>query len=230
MKAFLLAAGRGTRLAPLTNNIPKCLVPIKGEPLLGIWLKLCKLYGITDVLVNLHHLSGLVEDYLRKQSFGINVTAFYEKNLLGSAGTILANRDFVKQERSFFIIYVDNLTNINLTKMAAFHIKYNSSFTIGVFKTAQPRACGIVELDKSGIVSSFEEKPDKPKSDLANAGIYISGNEIFSYIPRKQFADFGIDVLPHLVGKMHGYKIKEYYLDIGDPGNYEKANKEWETV
>ncbi len=118
MKAFLLVAGKGTRLRPLTDTIPKCLVPIKGKPLLSIWLEMFKTYGITDVLLNLHHLSHIVKDYINANSFDINIETFYEGSLLGSAGTILANRDFVKSERFFFIVYGDNLTKINLKEMA----------------------------------------------------------------------------------------------------------------
>ncbi len=118
MKAFFLVAGEGTRLRPLTNFVPKCLAPIRGVPLLGIWFKLFKLYGVRDLLINLHHLPHRVGEYIKTHGSGLNVTAFYEKQLLGSAGTVLSNMDFVKDEELFFIVYGDNLTNINLRKMA----------------------------------------------------------------------------------------------------------------
>lgn len=228
MKAFLLAAGKGNRLKPLTDTIPKCCVPIKGIPMLGIWFKLCKTHGISDVLINLHHLHHKVEDYINNNSFGINITPFYEETLLGSAGTVFANREFVKGEKCFFIIYGDNLTNVNLSKMAEFHVKKGGGFTMGLFRTNTPWACGIAEVDSSDIITSFTEKSVNPSSNLANAGIYVAGEELFNHIPEEEFMDFGFDVLPKLIGKMHGYVINEYFIDIGTIDNYKKANQEWE--
>lgn len=230
MKAFLLVAGKGTRLRPLTDTIPKCLVPVKRTPLLGIWLNLCRIYGITDVLINLHHLPDEVENYINSNSFGINITTFYEENLLGSAGTVLANKGFVKDERYFFIIYGDNLTNINLRKMLEFHVKHGGIFTMGLFKTELPQVCGIAEINEGNIITSFVEKPANPSSNLANSGIYVATEELFEYIPKKEYADFGLDVLPRLTGKMYGYIINEYLLDIGIPENYKWANEEWEGL
>jgi mannose-1-phosphate guanylyltransferase len=227
MKAFLLVAGKGTRLRPLTDTIPKCLVPIKGKPLLRIWLELLKKHGITDVLINLHYLPDMVADYLAKDDSGVKVTTSYEPALLGSAGTVRANRAFVENERCFFIIYGDNLTDVNLTKMAQFHISHNSVFTIGLFRTNKPQQSGIAEIDQTGFVRSFVEKPAYPKSDLANAGIYVSGTGLFDLIPKKSPADFGFDVLPVLAGRMHGYVIDEFLMDIGSFENYETANKKW---
>lgn len=227
MKAFLLVAGKGTRLRPLTDTIPKCLVPVKGTPLLGIWLNLCRLYGITDVLINLHHLPHQVENYINSNPFDINITTFYEERLLGSAGTILANRDFIVGEKSFFIIYGDTLTNMNLKKMAEFHERHGGILSMGLFRTEQPGVCGIAEIGKNDIITSFTEKPSSPVSNLANAGIYIADERLFDYVPLKEFSDFGFDVLPGLIGKMYGYTIEEYLIDIGNFDNHKRAEQEW---
>jgi mannose-1-phosphate guanylyltransferase len=227
MKAFLLAAGRGTRLRPLTDSVPKCMVPVKGVPLLGIWLKLLGMHGITDALVNLHHFPHMVEDYINDSHLGVNVTTFYEEALLGSAGTVLANRDFVRGEKAFFIIYADNLTNVDLERMAEFHLSHGGCFTMALFRTEEPRSCGIAELDEDNIITSFIEKPAEPATDLANAGIYIANEELFDFIPSKEHIDFGFDVLPGLVNRMRGYVIEEYLIDIGNPENYKNANEEW---
>ena len=227
MKAFLLAAGRGTRLKPFTDTVPKCLVPIKGTPILGIWLDLCRNYGITEILVNLHHLADMVEDYIETNSCGLDITVFREETLLGSAGTVTANRDFVREEKAFFILYADNLTNVNLERMMEFHLKNDSIFTMGLFETARPEACGIAKINGDKLITSFVEKPAEPVSNLANAGIYVAGQKLFDYIPQKEPVDFGFDVLPGLVGRMHGYVIEEYLLDIGKPDDYKRANKEW---
>src|ERR1035438_711872 len=110
MKAFLLAAGNGTRLRPLTDTIPKCMVPIQGMPLLGIWLEWCRHNGIDEVLINVHAHPDAVAAYLGGE-FGVKVTISEEKELLGSAGTLLANREFVEGEEEFAVLYADVLTN-----------------------------------------------------------------------------------------------------------------------
>lgn len=227
MKAFLLAAGRGTRLRPLTDSVPKCLAPIKGRPLLGIWLELLGRHGITDVLINLHYLPRLVEDYLAKADNGVNVTTIHEPELLGSAGTVRANRQFVDDEECFFVLYADNLTNVNLTEMAKSHLERDSILTMGLFRTNKPSQSGIAELDAAGFVQSFIEKPANPRSALANAGIYVCDRQMFNYIPDTHPADFGYDVLPRLVGRMRGFVIDGFLMDIGNIDNYRAANEKW---
>jgi len=227
VKAYLLAAGEGTRLGQLTKTIPKCLVPIKGKPLLDYWLRLCERYGISHLLLNLHHLPDLVEEFLDSTSYRLKIKTFYEEKLLGSAGTIAVNRDFVAGEEAFSIFYADNLTNVNLEKMHKFHMNHGGICTIGLFKANNPKECGIAELNADGLVVDFVEKPNHPKSDLANAGVYIASPEIFDYIPKREVVDLGFDVLPRLVGKMYGYLIREYLLDVGTWENYEKAQKEF---
>jgi len=223
MKAFLLAAGLGTRLRPLTNEIPKCLLPVNGKPLLDYWLRLFQKYGIDEVLINLYHLSEKVAAFIQNQKYGIKIKPFYEKELLGSAGMVGSNRTWVNPAEIFLIAYADNLTNANLRAMVNFHLLQRPVLTMGLFKTNQPRECGIATLDAAGTIVDFTEKPQNPVSDLANAGIYITDNRLFSYIPDKSPCDFGFDVLPELTGKMKGFIIKDYIMDIGNPARYKKA-------
>src|ERR1700685_1023147 len=107
MKAFILAAGNGTRLRPITDSIPKCLAPIRGVPLLEIWLNNCKAAGITEVLLNAHAHTEAVRDYVAKQEIGVTICISEESQLLGSAGTLAANQQFVADEKAFFILYGD---------------------------------------------------------------------------------------------------------------------------
>ena len=222
MKAFLLAAGKGTRLQPLTFNTPKCLVPICGKPLIEYWFDLFELYGIDQILMNTSHLADKVESYLDSHSRNFKINLVYEETLLGSGGTIKKNRDFVKGEDAFFIIYADNLTNINLKKMMKFHQAHSADFTLAVFKVPNPRECGIIEMDENSSIRSFVEKPANPASDLAFAGIIISSPNLLHYFPDRDIFDLGHDVLPGVVGKAAGYVIDSYLLDIGNP---EKLNQ-----
>ncbi|MFI5104848.1 MAG: sugar phosphate nucleotidyltransferase [Terriglobales bacterium] len=121
MKAFILAAGEGTRLRPLTDSVPKCLLPIQGVPLLEIWLKNCEAAGIGEVLVNAHAHPDAIREFVAKRKTGVKVRIAEEPQLLGSAGTLAENREFVAGEQAFFVLYGDVLTNLNLRPMLAFH-------------------------------------------------------------------------------------------------------------
>ena len=226
MKAFLLAAGEGTRLRPLTDTTPKCLVPICGRPLLAYWFDLFRRYGIEEVTINTHHLADQVRAYLRSVE-GVQVSVTYEPELLGSAGTLYANRDFVKGEDAFFILYADNLTNANLNALEAFHRSHSGIVTMGLFETSVPHQCGIVELDAEGRIVDFVEKPEHPKSNLANAGIFVARPSLFDFLSDRTPLDLGHDVLPRLIGRMYGVRIREYLLDIGTLENYRRAQEEW---
>ena len=227
MKAFLLAAGFGTRLRPLTDTVPKCLVPVCGKPLLEWWIDLFQKYGIDEVLINLHHLPEAVMSFIKKKKTVIRFSFFQETKLLGSAGTLRENKNFVKDESEFFICYADNLTNYNLTEFYNFHLSKKSEFSISLFKTDNPKSKGIALLDENSVVIDFEEKPQNPKSNLANAGIYIATPQILNHIPEEDIADIGFDLLPKLVGKMIGWKTNDYLIDIGTHHDLAKAEKEW---
>lgn len=238
MKAFLLAAGKGTRLRPLTNKIPKCLLPIDGKPLLQLWLELLGWHGIEEVLINTHWLHKQVRDFITN-AFPVGggdkeaikkwprVHLSYEQELLGSGGTLLANKEFVEDE-PFFILYGDNLTNVDLTSMNSFHNGHPYPFTLGVFRANEPRRCGIVQVNDHGVVETFTEKPDNPASNLAAAGIYIAEKKIFEFFPEnEQIFDLGFDVFPELVGKMQAYIVEDFLMDIGTKQSYEEAQRLW---
>lgn len=230
MKAFLLAAGIGSRLRPITDTIPKCLVEIAEHPMLDWWAKLLKENGVTEVLINTHYLHEKVHAYIQefnKKQSDITFVEFYEQELLGSGGTVKANRGFVENEEDFLICYADNLCDIKLSELICFHQNKKSPLTMALFRTNLPKQCGIAQLDSAGRIIEFVEKPEFPKSDLANAGIYVANKEIFKYFPEEKFIDFGKDVLPRLVGKMHGWETSDYLIDIGTMENYERAKKEW---
>ena len=226
MKAVLLIAGLGTRLRPLTNSIPKCLLPIDGVPLLGIWFDKLVAAGVSEVLINTHWLADQVTDYVEKNCPpALKVTVSYESQLLGSAGTLAANRDFFGSE-PFFIIYGDNLSDVNLADLYASHLKHRPVLTLSTFEAEFPERCGIAEIDHQQIIQGFVEKPQTPLSNRAAAGIYVAEPEIFDYFPQQKtlsVLDLGFDVIPRLIGKMRNYSIDKL-IDIGTFENYQKAN------
>lgn len=234
MKAFLLAAGLGTRLRPLTLTTPKCLVPINGKPLLQWWIELFAAHGINDVMINTSYLREPVAKFIQENnssSSGVKLYETYEPELLGSGGTVRENKNFVDGEEDFLIAYADNLTNANLTDFKNFHREKNSDvLSMALFHTNLPKQCGIATLDDDLRIVKFIEKPENPESNLANAGIYIATQKIFEYMPEKNLLDFGNDVLPALVGKMYGWENKNYLLDIGTLENYQKAQEDWRKI
>ena len=221
MKAFLMAAGYGTRLKPITDTIPKCLVPINDKPLLVYWDELFEKHGINEVLINVHYLADQVQSFLKDYP---RFTCIHEKELLGSAGTLYENQNFITSDEPFFICYADNLTNTNLTDMLRFHIETQGLLTMKLFESSNPKACGIVTLDQKNKIIDFEEKPQNPKSNLANGGIYVTDKRIFNFIS-EQHKDLGKEILPNLPDS-YGYCSNDYLIDIGTMENYLKARED----
>lgn len=226
MKAFLLAAGHGTRLRPYTESLPKCLLPIQGVPMLEIWLSLCRDYGISEVLVNTHAHSTAVVDFVRKWENGIRVTVIEEPQLFGSAGTLRENRHWLGSDETFWVFYADVLTRANLNSMLKCHSPEFAA-TLGVYSVPDPERCGIVCVDQDHVITDFVEKPDVPKSHWAFAGVMIGTTELLRAIPEKSGADIAFDVLPRLVGHMRAFPISEFLMDIGTLENYQEAQTTW---
>jgi len=237
MKASLLAAGKGTRLKPYTDKIPKCMIAIHGVPLLQVWIELFEHHGVTEVLINTHHHAAIVEQFVSEYQSRTTVAmkTVFEPQLLGSAGTVWQNRHWVNSEQEFIIAYADNLTNADLTEMVRYHqnmIDMENMLTMGLIQAPDPTQCGIVTLDNENRIIRFVEKPLEPESDLANGGIYIANRGIFDYFPKQkqdngEVFDLGHHLLPCLVKKMHGFVIKGYLKDIGNPDAYHQALDEW---
>ena len=228
MKAFLLAAGLGTRLRPITDRTPKCLVEIGGRPLLDIWLDALAKAGVHEVLVNTHHLAGAVQAHVARRTTPPLVRLSHEPVLLGSAGTLLANRDFVAGDDMFLVINADNLTDFDLGILIDAHRAGAEIATLSLFRAARPSECGIVEL-ADGRVVGFAEKPAHPRSDLANAGIYAFHPAVLDEIPQPSPRDIGFDLLPRLVGRARAVAMDEcYFLDIGTLAALERARDDWE--
>jgi mannose-1-phosphate guanylyltransferase len=227
MKAFLLAAGNGTRLRPLTEVTPKCLVPIRGRPLLEIWLDLCLRSGIMEVLINVHAHAVAIEQFLRQYNSPVNVQVVHEAELLGSAGTVASNRAWLGTDSVFLILYADILTNMNLKRMVEFHSEHESLATLGLYRVADPSSCGVAITDGRGVITDFEEKPLMPRSNRAFSGIMIANRGFLDRIPPFVPADIGFHVLPGLRGEMMAYPVDDYLLDIGTMSNYAIAQTTW---
>jgi mannose-1-phosphate guanylyltransferase len=228
MKAFLLAAGNGTRLRPITDKIPKCLVPIQGTPMLAIWMTLCKRLGITELLINLHAHADVVRMFLQtSKAEKLHVQVAEEKELLGSAGTLRANRDWVKGDDLFWVFYADVLHRADLPAMLHLHCQRGLAATLGVYEVPDPSRCGIVTTNPQGVIENFVEKPTHPTGNLAFSGLMIGTRKVLDVIPDGVPADIGFHVLPKLTGQMLAFPIRDYLIDIGTLENYQQAQATW---
>jgi mannose-1-phosphate guanylyltransferase len=227
VKAFLLAAGLGNRLRPITDTIPKCMVAIDGRPLIDIWLDAFDAAGIEEVLVNLHHLPDAVRYHVAGRTGSPTVRTVFEPELLGSAGTLTANRHWVDGEEMFLACYADNLTDFDLRSLIQAHREYDPIATLTAFHSERPSAGGVVELDTVGTVIGFAEKPSKPASDLVNAGMYAFHPGVLDEIGGSAPRDIGYDLLPRLVGRARAIPVEGYFRDIGTIDAYQRAQREW---
>lgn len=241
MKAFILAAGLGTRLRPLTETIPKPLVPIAGKPLLAYHLDHLAEFGITDVRINTHYLPQQMEEfvaeYITRQPNGLSISTIYEPELLGSAGTIRSNQSWLSDDEPFLVIYSDNLTDIDYGKLIDHHNQSDATVTIASYFEHHPEQKGIIEHDEKLVISNFVEKPQPHQitSNYANAGIYVLDSNILDVLSTldHEVLDFGHHVFPFLLKNGHlmqVYQMDETLLDIGNHENYTKAQSLPETM
>ena len=233
MKALLLSAGLGTRLRPITNSIPKCLVEIDDIPLLGHWLERLTSAGIESILINLHYMSDQIIDYINGTKYAGQVTTVLEEKLLGTAGTLLKNKAFF-QSQSIMLIHADNLSLFNIAEFIdAYKCRgKNIDITMMTFETDDPVSCGIVQLDDNGVVRSFHEKVNDPPGNIANGAVYIVNPSVIDFINeiKKDIIDFSNDVLPNYMGRINTYHNDVYHRDIGTQESLEKARQEYPTV
>jgi mannose-1-phosphate guanylyltransferase len=227
MKAFLLAAGVGSRLRPITDTIPKCMVAIDGQPLLDIWLDAFDRAGADEVTVNLHHLPDVVRRHIAARTGPPAVRLVFEPELLGSAGTLMANREWVDADEPFLACNADNLTDFDLRSLIQAHREHDAIATLTVFHSERPWAGGVVELDAAGRVTGFAEKPAHPVSDLTNAGMYAFHPKVLDEIGSVPPEDIGFDLLPRLVGRARAVLVEGYFRDIGTADAYRRAREEW---
>jgi NDP-sugar pyrophosphorylase family protein len=229
---MILAAGKGTRLEPLTRDIAKPMVTIGDRPVLEHTIEWLRSHGITDICINLHYKPESITRWFEDGSrFGVSLTYSYEEVILGTAGAVRQVAHYFREP--FLVVYGDVLTNMNVTALRRFHEEHRAAITVALYHVENPSACGIVQLDDASRILRFIEKP-KPEqafTDLASAGVLVVDPLVFDYIPQGVFSDFGSDIFPALLAnnvKLCGYELKdEFLVDIGTFENYHRAQSEW---
>src|ERR1017187_1653655 len=195
MKAFILAAGLGTRLRSLGLDLPKVMVPVGGKPLLEHHLELFKRQGIRELIVNLHYLPEKITNYFGDGSrFGVSITYSHEPELLGTAGAV-KKMEAELRGGSFIVFYGDNLVRVDFGPLLEFHHARQALATVALFASPEPWTGGVVETDLNGRVVRFVEKPDPKQvsTNLISAGIFVVEPHVLDVIPAGRFYDFGKD-------------------------------------
>lgn len=228
MKALFLAGGLGTRLRPITNYLPKPMVPILGKPLLERNIENLKRHGVDEIVLSTCYKPHKIKEYFGDGSkLGVKISYISEDVPLGTAGAIKNAEEFF--DDTFLVFNADILSDIDISKMIRFHKEKGALATIAVTRVENPSAYGVIEHDENGFITAFKEKP-KPyesSSDLINAGVYIFEPGLLSEIPAGRPVSIERETYPLLLDK--GYKLAiynecSYWLDLGTPKKYLKAH------
>jgi NDP-sugar pyrophosphorylase family protein len=229
MQAFVLAGGRGTRLAPYTVVFPKPMLPVGGQPIIQTIINQLADFGFTDIVISLGYLGDLIELFFkdkRNRPDGVTIRYVREEKPLGTAGALALAKEL---HEDFLVINGDILTSLDYSQMMSFHRKRQSILTIAVGIKKVSLSLGIISMDDKDQVTGIEEKPTY--SFLDNMGIYVYNRKAVTYIPKTERTDVNLLIEKLVADKqpVYGYRSDEpyYWIDIGQHAEYEKANTEF---
>jgi NDP-sugar pyrophosphorylase family protein len=227
---MLLAAGAGTRLDPLTRRVPKPMVPVMNRPVMEHILKLLVRHRFDEVTVNLHTMGEMIERHFGDGSrWGASITYAREDRLWGDAGSVKRAEEFFRDD-TFLVIGGDDITDMDLGGLIAFHKERGAVATIALAKVEDPSEYGIAELGEGGRIVGFREKPKTAvPSRLANTGIYVFESEVLDMIPRGEKHGLGKNLLPRLLEEgapFFGWEAAGYWCDVGAIGAYHQAHRD----
>ena len=229
-KAIILVGGEGTRLRPYTYELPKALLPIHGKPMVQHVMDLLKSHGVTEMYLAVGYKGEMIKDYFGDGSkLGVSIKYIVEKTPLGTAGPLRLAKKYL--DETFFIVWGDILSQIDLSDFAHFHKNSDALATVALTTVEDPSRFGVASMKGSRIVE-FIEKPSKEDapSNLINAGMAILEPEVIdNYVPEKGKAMVEYDIYPKLAkdGKLNGYPFQGQWFDTGTHEAYERAIKEW---
>lgn len=231
-KAMIMAAGVGSRLDPLTQNVPKPLVPIANKPVMDILFERLSEINVVNVISNTHYLAHQIIDRYKNNNPGINFNYIKEETLSGTAGGLKKCQHFFNAGESFLVLSADGLSNADLLKGIEIHKNSGAIATIGIKQIPMEEVShfGVVVTDNEGYITEFQEKPpiNEAKSNFINTGIYIFKYDIFDFIPENTFYDFAKNVFPRLLEAkaINTFEIEEYWSDIGTLDQYKQSTSD----
>jgi mannose-1-phosphate guanylyltransferase len=226
---MVLAAGLGTRLRPLTYEMPKPIVPVANRPIMDHILDLLRRHGLTELVANLSYLPEQIQERFGDGSgYGVSLEWSFEERLLGTAGGVRNVREFFGDER-FLVMAADALTDIDLTALREAHESNDGIATLAVKRVPDTSEYGVVVAGADGRIQGFQEKPDPAEalSDLANCMIYVLEPAIFEYFPDRPEVDFALDVFPELLDNdvpFYVHPIDAYWNDVGSLDEFRQGN------
>lgn len=233
MQALILAGGFGTRLRPLTLNMPKPVVPLVNRPTLAYQIELLKRAGITDVILSLNYQPDKIQEVIGNgESYGVKIRYVTEPEPLGTAGAVKFAEEFINQ--TTVILNGDNLINLDISAVAEHHQKQKAIATIVLQRLENPLGYGLVEIDEANNVLNFLEKPSaetlaKISTRTVNAGTYVLEPEVLNLIPKNENYSFEYGVFPELLkrnDKFTAFVDDSYWVDVGTPSRYLFAHQE----
>ncbi|PKN01154.1 MAG: hypothetical protein CVU77_06675 [Elusimicrobia bacterium HGW-Elusimicrobia-1] len=231
IRAFVMAAGAGTRLRPLTFSIPKPMVPVVNKPVLEHTIENLARHGVRDIMMNLHYRGDMIKDYFGDGSrWGVRISYSPEKKLMGTAGGVKRCEDFLK-DGTFLVLSGDGLADVNLSAVLDFHRRKKSAATMVLKAVDSKFDYGVTLLSPSGRIRKFIEKPlwSDVFSNTVNTGIYVFEPKILRMIPPGKFYDFGNTLWPRLLKKrlpIYGYVTKSYWTDVGNLKEYRQGQRD----
>lgn len=231
-KAMVMAAGVGSRLDPLTQKIPKPLVPVLNKPVMDILLQKLKDYGVEKVIANTHYLAEQIQNrYSKNSPIDIHFDYIHEETLSGTAGGVKKCEFFFDDVEDFIVVSADGLHDADFDKIVKSHKESGCIATMAISAVDHAEVChfGVVVPTKEHYVSEFQEKPsiEEAKSNYINTGIYVFNKRIFDFIPKGEKYDFAKNVFPSLLKageKINTYRIYSYWSDIGTIDQYIQSN------
>lgn len=232
IKAMVMSAGIGSRLEPLTLNLPKPLVPVANKPVMDILFENLASIGINDVICNTYYLADMIIDRYKHNNIGINFNYIKEETLSGTAGGVKKCQFFFDKNKPFVVLSADGLTNADILKGIEIHKNSNAIATIGIKQIPHEQVSnfGVVVIDENGFIAEFQEKPSlsEAKSNFINTGIYIFDYKIFNFIPENTFYDFAKNVFPKLLEmkSINTFIVNEYWSDIGTLEQYKQSTQD----
>ncbi|HLC89843.1 MAG TPA: NDP-sugar synthase [Patescibacteria group bacterium] len=235
MKAIILAGGEGTRLRPLTYQMPKAMIPVQGRTLTEHVFNIYKKIGVTEIYLSVAYLADKMIDYFGNgKKFGLKINYLKEENPRGTAGPLLILKEKGETVKdNFFMSNGDNLFALDLKAMLDFHQKSGGAATIALIEVSDPSRYGVARLNNSQILE-FTEKPkiQEAPSNFISSGYYVLSPEIFDYLPNKDFVMMEKEVWPVLAkaGKLFGFKSAAQWFDTGTPQSYQQVEKEWQGI
>lgn len=227
VRAVILAGGRGTRLGPITDGMPKPLVPVAGKPVLSHILSLLASHGIRDAVVTLGYRAEDIRDYLDENGTeGIRLRIREEEKPLGTAGALRELAGFLSDP--FLVISGDAMTDFDLTAALGYHREHGGVGTILTSESDTPHEFGVIEKDETGKIVRFVEKPPRGlyASAEINAGVYILDKSVLSLVKRDGETDFSRDLFPALLGSLYACRLPGYWCDVGTPKSYLSCNRD----